>query len=142
MAIPEFEQSLVSDLACIRGLADGLTAWGQRAALNDREIFQVNLVLEELVTNVIVHGLGLGRPGAIRVRVSHHGGGLAIELRDTAPPFDPFQVPPPSLTASLEEREVGGLGVHFVRTAMDEWSYSREGAENVVRLGKKLAGSG
>ncbi len=141
MPITGFEQRIATDLACIPALAESFAAWGEHAALTDQEVFQVNLVMEELVTNVIVHGLGQGRPGRIFVRVEHRGDHLAIELRDSAAPFDPFQVPPPSLTADIDGREVGGLGVHFVRTMMDGWSYARNGDENVVSLRKRLSGS-
>ncbi len=141
MAIPDFEQRLATDLAGISALAVSFAAWGEHAALTEKDIFQINLVLEELVTNVIVHGLGTGQPGWIWLRVVHCGDCLTIELRDSAPPFDPFQVPPPKLTGDLDEREVGGLGVHFVRTMMDEWSYSRDSGENVVSLRKMLDGT-
>jgi serine/threonine-protein kinase RsbW len=138
--IPDFEQRLGTDLASIAALAAAFSSWGARAALTVPEIFQVNIVLEELVTNVIVHGLGVGHPGWVRLRVTHCGDCLALEVRDNAPPFDPFEVPPPKLTPDLDAREVGGLGIHFVRTLMDEWSYARVGSENVVALRKMLGG--
>ncbi len=138
MVIADFEQQLDTDLAAIAVLAEHFSDWGVRAALAERDIFQINVVLEEIVTNVITHGLGAGRPGWVRLRVAHRGDRLEIQVRDNAPPFDPFQVPPPTLTSDIDERDVGGLGVHFVRTLVDQWSYSREGDQNVVWLCKRL----
>jgi anti-sigma regulatory factor (Ser/Thr protein kinase) len=134
----EFELTLGTDLAEIPRLADAFDAWAAAAGVAPADIHRVNVVLEELVTNAIVHGLGVGAPGRVRVRLWRDGQALGAELRDDAPPFDPFEIPPPSLTASLEEREIGGLGVHFVKTLMDEWGYARAGDENVVTLRKVL----
>lgn len=134
----DFEQTLGTDLAQIPRLADAFGAWAAGAGVEAADVHRVNVVLEELVVNAIVHGLGASRPGRVRVRVRREGDALEAELRDDAPPFDPFEIPPPSLTASLEEREIGGLGVHFVKTLMDEWRYAREGGENVVVLRKRL----
>jgi serine/threonine-protein kinase RsbW len=141
MAIPDFEHCLGADLAGIPTLWASFNAWGTRAALSARETYQVNLVLEELVTNVIVHGLGERGPGWVRVRVAHGADRLLIELRDTAPPFDPFTAPAPRLTPGIEQREVGGLGVHLVRALMDGWRYARADGQNLVSLHKMLGGS-
>ena len=140
--IADFEQTLGTDLARIPELAQAFDAWAGPAGVATGEAYHINLVIEELVTNVIRHGLGEGRPGTICLRVHRlEGPELSIELRDDAPPFDPFEVPPPSLTSDLDERAVGGLGVHFVRALMDEHRYLREGDHNVVLLRKRLKAS-
>ncbi|WP_168735325.1 ATP-binding protein [Pseudothauera rhizosphaerae] len=134
----DFEQTLSTDLGAIPALADAFAEWAEEAGVAAGTVFQVNLALEELITNVILHGLGPGAPGRISLRVRRQDDVLEMELRDDAPPFDPFQLPPPVLTQGIEEREVGGLGVHFVRTLMDEWHYAREDGHNLVRLRKVL----
>ena len=53
--------------------------------------------------------------------------------------FDPLEVPPPDLESSLEDRPVGGLGVHFMLTLMDEVTYRREGDRNVLTMRKSYA---
>lgn len=137
-----FERTLDTGLANVPALADAFANWSETAKLVPQDVSHVNLVLEELVTNAIRHGLGEERPGWIRVRVERHDGYLALELRDSARPFDPFKVPPPDLTLDVEKRQVGGLGVHFVRAFMDEWQYERQGDENVVSLIKRLQRDG
>jgi serine/threonine-protein kinase RsbW len=136
--IADFERLLGTDLTDIAALASSFADWGARAALTQREIHQVNVVLEELVTNVIVHGLGVGGPGWVRLRIARQGDYLALELRDNAPPFDPFQASLPQLDADIEARTIGGLGVHLVRTLVDECGYARSGGQNIVRLRKRL----
>ncbi len=57
----------------------------------------------------------------------------------TAVEFDPLEVPPPDLAKPLEEREIGGLGIHLVRSAMDAVKYRRSGNRNVLLLVKRTA---
>jgi serine/threonine-protein kinase RsbW len=133
---------MAADLSSIVSLADGLARWAGEAGLTDEAMFQINLVLEELVTNVIQHGPGVGQPVSINVRIERDGDRLEIVLVDDARPFDPFAVPMPDLTADIEHRTVGGLGVHFVRALVDEWRYTRVNGQNVVWLRKSLAARG
>jgi len=61
-------------------------------------------------------------------------------VKDDAPPFDPFNVvPTPDINADLEEREIGGLGVHLVRSLMDEVWATYDGTGNLITLKKTLA---
>ncbi len=60
------------------------------------------------------------------------------EISDDGVAFDPLKVPPPDLTADLESRPIGGLGVHFVKTLMDEVAYRREGDRNVLTMRKRF----
>jgi anti-sigma regulatory factor (Ser/Thr protein kinase) len=136
----DFVQTLGAELAAIAPMAEAFAAWAATAGVPGAQVYHVNVVLEELVTNTIVHGLGEGRPGRISIRVRRVGDELEAILRDDAPPFNPFEVPPPSLVADLDERAIGGLGVHFVRTLMDAHAYAREHDENVITLRKRLQG--
>jgi len=106
-----------------------------------REVaFAVRLCLEELIVNVITHGLGNDPGHFIRVRLTISGPWLEVRLKDDAPAFDPFtEAPPPGLTLGVDERSVGGLGIHFVRRTMDDcqWHYIDGG--NLIVLRKHLA---
>lgn len=91
----------------------------------------VLLAVEEGVTNIIIHGYH-GQPGFIDIKLRRSGDALVVCLRDTATPFDPATVPGPDLTLPLEQRPVGGLGVHMMRQLMDEMTHritSRGGNE-------------
>jgi serine/threonine-protein kinase RsbW len=100
--------------------------------------FQVHLALEELVTNVVEHATRGERSGRIVIDIRDSGAELTVIVADTGPPFDPTRVPPPDTTLSLEDREVGGLGLHLVRSMMDRIAYRREKGHNVVVLGKAI----
>ena len=99
--------------------------------------FQVDLVLEELVLNVVNHGSG-GREGEIKIDLVSDEEAVTIQIIDDGRPFDPLtDAPEPDTESSIEDRAVGGLGIHLVRTMMDEVSYRREENKNHMRLVKR-----
>ena len=85
-------------------------------------IYDLNLAVTEMVTNIIVHGYH-GQPGRIEIEVSQQGSSVVIRLRDEAPVFDPTQAPPPNLELPPEERPLGGLGIFLTKHFMDRVSH-------------------
>lgn len=101
--------------------------------------FSVNLCLDELITNTILHGLQGAQNRLIRVRMNISAQLLEIFIKDDAPHFDPFlQAPIPDLDLDLDERQVGGLGVHLVKTLMDDVRTYYDGSGNLIVLLKTL----
>ncbi|MPM97934.1 Serine-protein kinase RsbW [bioreactor metagenome] len=101
--------------------------------------FAANLCLEELATNPIQHGLQGAQDRRIHVRLSISDEWLEILLKDDAPPFDPFsEAPAPALEADVDARPIGGLGVHLVKTMMDDVRAYYDGSGNLIVLLKTL----
>jgi len=97
--------------------------------------FSANLCLEELITNTIQYGLANAPDHLIQIRIIRTREWLEILVKDDAPQFDPFnQVAQPDLDASVEDRPIGGLGVHLVRSLMDDASASYDGTGNLITL--------
>ena len=97
-------------------------------------VFRVNLVLKELGLNIIDYGHdeGLHR---IEFTVTSADEAVTIEISDDGRPFDPLNdAPKPDVSASIEDRPIGGLGVHLVRTMMDELRYQRVRGRNHTTL--------
>jgi len=109
-------------------------------ALPDRDLaFAVNLCLDELITNTIVHGLKGATGRFIHVRMNASDKWLEILLKDDAPRFDPFmQAPTPNLDLDINHRPIGGLGVHLVKKLMDEVHADYDGTGNLIVLLKRL----
>ena len=126
--------TLASDLAEIARLAAAVEAFAGRHALPPATVSALSLALEEVVANAIRHGYGEEREGAVRIDVVIAGKQLVATVEDEAPPFDPFAMPPPDTAAPLEDRAIGGLGIHLVRTLMDEARYDRTATGNRVTL--------
>ena len=106
-------------------------------ALPDSVRRSVHVALDELLANTIAHGFA-GRGGEVTVEVELRRDRVAVTLSDDGRPFDPFGMAAPDTELSVEERRIGGLGVHLVRQMMDEASYQRRGDRNVVVLAKLL----
>ena len=99
--------------------------------------FQVNLVLEELWLNVVNYGHENG-DHVVMIELTSEAESLTIEMTDDGKAFNPLEnAPVPDVTAALGDRSIGGLGVHLVRTMMDELRYSREGGKNHLTLVKR-----
>jgi anti-sigma regulatory factor (Ser/Thr protein kinase) len=97
-------------------------------------VFRVNLALEELGLNIMNHGHDEGTH-EIEIDLISDADSLTIEIRDDGKPFDPLNdAPTPDLDSPVGVRTPGGLGVHLVRTMMDELSYRREQGKNHVTL--------
>ena len=99
----------------------------------------MTLVLEELFTNTITHGASDGREVFIEVNLGIDKNELFITYKDNGIPFNVLELPDPDLTASIENREVGGLGVHYVKTLTDSVEYEYVGKQNVLKMKKKLS---
>lgn len=101
--------------------------------------FSANLCLEELITNTILYGLKGATDRFIHIQISLSDEALEIILKDDAPQFDPFvQAPSPNLDADINKRPIGGLGVHLVKTLMDDTHAYYDGSGNLLVLYKAL----
>ena len=138
MAKP-FHDKLPGRIESIRTLLDSVEEWAKAEGLPSKALFRLNLVLEELATNVVRHGYR-DRPDAeIDVSIVDDGAALTLTLRDQAEEFDPFSsAPKADVDEPVETRRMGGLGVHFVKTMAQSYTYKRHGDGNeiVVRLGR------
>lgn len=102
-------------------------------------VFKVKLVVEELGLNIIDHGYGNDESQELEFRLIAGDDSVTIEFIDEAKPFNPLtDTPPPDIDAGIEERQIGGLGVHLVRGMMDEVRYAREGNRNRLTLVARL----
>ena len=101
-------------------------------------VYQVNLVLEELVVNVINYGHRGDPNHEIAIDLNWEADKLTIEIVDDAPAFNPLKDnPEPDLTSKLENRPIGGLGIYLVHHLMDEIQYRREQGRNHLTLIKR-----
>ena len=135
------EVTLGIDLSELATLAAFVERFGAEHGLPPGAIYELNLVLEELVTNTMSHGHPEGGGAPIRLRMERIGDVVEMDLVDEGVAFDPRDAAAPDLTTPLEEREAGGLGVFFVRQFVDEIDYRRADGRNHLRLRKRVAGA-
>lgn len=137
----ELSITLRNDLAEIPRVTEAMESFGETNALGPKVIFAMTLALDEVLTNVITYAFPKDEtdPRDIQVDVRLVDGTVRATVRDDGRAFDPLtEVPPPDLDADVEDRAIGGLGVHFLRTLMDGCSYNRRDNRNELEFFKNL----
>ena len=127
-----------SDAAQLPILTQFLQEFWSAADLPPAETVTFELALEEIFMNVVMHGTPAGCKTSVEVSLALSGDSLTLAVEDEGPAFDPMTLPAPDVQAPLEERQVGGLGVYFVRQMMDTVSYARVGPRNRLRMSKHV----
>lgn len=98
-------------------------------------VFKLNLVLEELGVNIVNYS---GATGDIEILLASDEESVTVEISDDGRPFNPLlDQDTPDVSAPLGNRPIGGLGIHLVRSMMDEMSYSREDGKNKLAMTKR-----
>ena len=97
-----------------------------------------DLALEEHLTNVMNYAYEDTREHEIVVRLETSASDLVIEVEDDGKPFDPTQSPEVDTSLPLDEKPIGGLGIHLIRRCMDQVGYKRQASRNVLRMVKRL----
>jgi len=108
-----------------------------RWSLSAKTVTELNLILDELVTNIIEHG-GCEEECIIAIELVKENSSITLTVTDNGPSFDPTVTPAPDISLPLEQRRCGGLGIHLVRKFSDGSRYKRENGRNVLTLIKKL----
>lgn len=121
-------------------LTEMVRRFGALHGVPEDAIFVVCLSLDELVTNIVVHG-GKGDPRVHEISLSLRAekGKVSAEIEDDGCEFNPLEAPAPDLDAKLEDRDPGGLGIHLARSLMDQICYCRVGCRNRLTLTKHVA---
>ncbi|MCA1907220.1 MAG: SpoIIE family protein phosphatase [Magnetospirillum sp.] len=133
------EVTIANDLAELERLAGLVDAFVERNGLSDRISFNLNLCLDELITNIVSYGYDDSHHHDIHVRFSLDNDRLMTEIIDDGKEYNPFQeAPEPDLALEVDDRPIGGLGVFLVKEFMDRTDYRRDGSKNVVTLEKNV----
>jgi serine/threonine-protein kinase RsbW len=112
--------------------------FGELHDVPSRTLYAVNLALDELVTNVILYGYEEASGKDVLIKLVSTKDELVASVSDGAKAFNPLEVTAPDLSAPLEDRQLGGLGIHLVRSLMDRVTYARESENNVLTIRKRL----
>lgn len=137
---PGFRLTMAREPGEIARVNAAFTAFAEAHAVPPAIRRSLNVALDELLQNALVHGFA-GRPsgeGAVTVGVELRPDRLTVTVTDEGQPFNPLARAAPDTTRPALERPVGGLGIHLVRQLMDEVHYHRRGGRNVVELVKRL----
>ncbi|MEI8312090.1 MAG: ATP-binding protein [Verrucomicrobiota bacterium] len=99
-------------------------------------LYFARLVIEELASNTIKYGYDDQEAHEIYISACIRDGSLVLEVSDDGHPFDPLAAPEPATHLPAHERQIGGLGLHFIRSMTDSLDYERRDGRNVVTVRK------
>jgi serine/threonine-protein kinase RsbW len=120
-------------------VSSALAEFAEAHALTEDVRRSVSVALDDLLANALSHGQTGRDPCSVTVEVELDHERVTVIVTDDGPPFDPFARAAPDTTLSVEERPIGGLGIHLVGQLMDKVDYQRRDGHNVVVLVKELA---
>lgn len=129
---------LQSRAAEITDLADAFADWADTCGVPARTAKYLGVMLDELIANIVAHAYGGREDGRIEFAAVFDGSSVCVTLRDFGPAFDPTSAAPAETGQDMEERDFGGLGIHFVRRIADRFGYRREGGANEVCFCKSV----
>ena len=123
-------------------IAEYVTAAAASAGLDKRASYRLRLAVDEIATNIIVHGYDEARrQGALEFRADIDERALTLSIEDAGVAYDPRQAPVPDTATPLEQRPIGGLGVYLAIRSVDEFLYERVGDRNRTILKMHLTPS-
>ena len=102
-------------------------------------VLALDLALEELVTNIISYGYVDPLEHVIHLRIEADQLEIRVRLEDDGKPFDPCAHAVPQLDLPMDQKPIGGLGLHMVRQSVDRMEYERLAGKNVVTLVKRIS---
>jgi serine/threonine-protein kinase RsbW len=127
-----------NDLADISILREAVDRVGTQSRIPPEAVNDLQIVLDEIVSNVIKYAWPAGGDHEVRVRLTVDGGAIEAEVIDDGQPYDPREAPAPMRAAPGRRPRPGGLGVHLAKQLVDGFDYRRVGPHNRVRLTKRF----
>ena len=127
----EFARSIPADGGRLPELLDAIERWLGNHGVPMAQAASIMIAFDELLSNVVNHG-----GGAIEVSIGIADAAIQATVSDDGPRFDPLKRPAPDTDADIDERAIGGLGIHLVREMMDEVAYAYRQGRNELTFRK------
>jgi len=141
---PSFSMTIGTDPGQIAGVSAAFAEFADAHAVPAPIRRSVSVALDEILSNIIAYGFAgrEGGGGEVTVEAELFTDRVSVTITDDGRPFDPFAVAAPDTALPVEERQIGGFGIHLVRRLMDAGSYHRRADRNIVVLTKLLRDGG
>jgi serine/threonine-protein kinase RsbW len=137
MSDKQISFTLGNSISELDKLSAELESVGRRWQLAPKIVLQLNLVLDELFTNVVSYGFDNNSAQQVDLTLKLSDDHIQATMVDSGRPFDPTKPPDPELDLPLEEQDIGGLGIFLARKYVNDLQYRREGEKNIITLVKK-----
>jgi phosphoserine phosphatase RsbU/P len=126
----------ISELVKLQGFIDDLS---QEWTLSVKLAMHINLVLEEVVSNIVFYAYTDEKNHEIKLYIERSDDKLLIRILDDGLAFNPIEnIPGVDADKSVEERAIGGLGIPLLNTLMDKVEYERANGQNILKIERKI----
>jgi anti-sigma regulatory factor (Ser/Thr protein kinase) len=129
-----------NSLSELERLAQIVDDFARRHQITTESNYKMKVALDEILTNVISYAYDDDGEHCITIRLQLECGKWIAEVEDDGLPFNPLNAPEPDVTQALDQRGVGGLGIHLVRKYMDELEYRNQMNRNILVMRLKVKG--
>lgn len=127
-----------NELSELEKLAGDLESFGEEHDINPGVMHAFNLCLDEILTNIVSYGFDDDGEHEVILDLSEADGVVTATMIDNGKPFNPLtDSKAPDLDAPVEDREIGGLGIFFMKQMMDALDYRRVEGCNCLTMSKK-----
>jgi anti-sigma regulatory factor (Ser/Thr protein kinase) len=123
----------------LSALAEGIDDLAEKWDLSQALAMNINLVIEEALSNIIFYAFTDNDKHEIKISVSLNNNMLIIKITDNGIPFNPLEQQQPDINLPAEDRPVGGLGIFLISQIMDEMHYDRQKNHNILTLNKSIS---
>jgi serine/threonine-protein kinase RsbW len=130
----DFSITVSNDYESLKKLCEAASEFLERSEAPFAASYATDLVLEEMVSNIIKYGYDDSRKHEIKISMEIKNGDLLVKLEDDGLPFDPTLAPVPDTDLPINERKIGGLGIHLVRNTSKNMAYRRENERNILEV--------
>lgn len=134
------EITVPADIKHLDGVMDFVNDLLKKNSAPAKVVAQTDIVLDEVFTNICRYAYAPSDSGTVTVRccVGGQPAFLSLVFRDKGKPFNPLNKPDPDITAKIEDREIGNLGIYMVKQIMDSVEYEYANGENILTVKKRF----
>jgi serine/threonine-protein kinase RsbW len=125
--------ALPAKLENLERLMESVSKCARTQGFDQKKVNKIELAIEEVLVNIFNYSYP-EKPGEVEINCKMENGRFIIEIIDSGIPFDMTSLSDPDLTADVEERKIGGLGIFLVKKMVDEVRYRREKDRNILTL--------
>lgn len=135
----KLEIELKNEVSELDMVNDKIAQFWNQYNLDPAQMYHINLSLEEIITNIIKYSYNDGLEHTIKIIIRiDDSQKIRLEVIDDGIEFNPFDHPAPDVSKPIEQRDIGGLGIHLVRNCMDYYNYERENNLNKIIMVKNI----
>jgi sigma-B regulation protein RsbU (phosphoserine phosphatase) len=140
-AFARFDLNITNKMSEISRVIEAFKSFAEKSRISMSITMKLNLVFDDLLNNIVSYAFPEGGNHEIKIHAEKSGDRILLTVEDDGIPFNPFAQTEADTSLSLEDRKIGGLGIHLIKNIMDEVSYKRRIDHNVVTLIKELEGA-